>query len=73
MKAEFLNSINDIGWLQTTHLKQYHFVFNSFIIYGNEDCPDKIELFKRLEPTINSKPFAVFLSDSEGNLYLDKY
>ena len=61
MKELFLNSIEDIGWLLSTHLKSSKMVFNSFIIYGNEDCPEKVELFKRVMPTANSKPFATFV------------
>jgi len=70
MKTEFLNTLEDIAWLQTTHLKMYAMTFNSFIIYGNEDCPQKVEIFKRVNPTINSKPLAVFVSDIDGNLKL---
>jgi hypothetical protein len=68
MKIEFLNALEDIGWLQTTHLKMFSLSFNSFIIYGNEDCPQKVEIFKRINPTVNSKPMCVFISDIDGNL-----
>jgi hypothetical protein len=57
---QFLNKLEDIAWLQTTHLKHFKTSFNSFILEGNEDCPKRIELYKKVNPSINSKPFAIF-------------
>jgi hypothetical protein len=68
---KLLNDIEDIAWLETTHLKKHkevHGKFNSFILYGNEDCPDRVELYKKKEPTINSKIFRAFLRNAEGEL-----
>lgn len=68
MKTKLLNNLEDIGWLLQTHLKGCNILFNSFIITGNEDCPHKVELFDKLNPTIHSKPKSVFVSDKDGNL-----
>jgi len=71
MKNEFLNSLEDIGWLCSTHLKGKNSpVFNSFILSGNEDCPDKVELFKKQDPHYKSKPIAVYVSNKDGDLIL---
>ena len=69
MKELFLNHIDDIGWLLSTHLKgQNPPVFNSFIISGNEDCPDKVELFKKLMPHYRNKPIATYKANENGDL-----
>lgn len=63
----FLNSLEDIGWLLQTHLKGCNIMFNSFILTGNEDCPDKVELFRQINPKASNKPKAIFISE-EGDL-----
>jgi hypothetical protein len=71
MKNEFLNSLEDIGWLISTHLKDKNSpIFNSFILHGNEDCPTKIELFKKQNPSYKTKPIATYISNEDGNLIL---
>lgn len=65
---KLLNDIESIAWLQTTHLKKFKHTFNSFIIYGNEDCPIRVDIFKRTNPTIHSKPFKTYASDGNGDL-----
>jgi hypothetical protein len=71
MRMKLLNSVEDIAWLETTHLKNYkevHGRFNSFVLFGNEDWPDRVELYKRKEPTINSKIFKAFVMNADGDL-----
>jgi len=68
---KLLNGIEDIAWLETTHLKSHINVlgrFNSFMIYGNEDCPIRVELYKRKDLKVNSKPFLTFIADEDNNL-----
>ena len=68
MKCEFSNKEADIQWLKDTHLKGkyiYFPEFASFVIYGNEDCPDRIELYKDFDPHYKTKPFKVFEYDGE--------
>lgn len=71
MKTQLLNALEDIAWLQTTHLKHHpNLTFNAFLIYGNEDCPERVELYKRQELKTYSKPFAILNMDENGNLQL---
>lgn len=54
--AHFLNNPSDISWLFSTHLKgnieelPSQIDIKSFAIYGNEDCPWRIDLFKMWRP-----------------------
>lgn len=51
MKQTFLNSPEDILWLKSTHLKKRNPPpFRSFILYGNEDAPERLELFSSESP-----------------------
>ena len=66
------NEKEDIEWLTSTHLKNFDVSdFQCFILYGNEDCPSKIELYKSKNPIIYDKPYLTFIADEEGNLMLD--
>jgi hypothetical protein len=51
-----INSKDDIQWLKDVHVKNIDLVFNSAILYGNEDCPIKIELFEKKEPLHTDSP-----------------
>jgi len=55
MKSTFINSVDDMSWLFDTHLKEnkeFYPEYNSAILYGNEDCPEKIELYKKKNPLV---------------------
>jgi hypothetical protein len=60
-KQTFINSTEDMLWLRETHLKLAvncecnH--FKSAIIYGNEDCPQMIDLYLETEPVVCDLPF----------------
>lgn len=72
MKAEMLSSDQDMDWLWTTHLKPFvgtRKEYKSAIVYGNEDCPERIELFKQVDPHYKTKPSAVFLLQKEDLTY----
>lgn len=50
MLQSFLNTKQDLIWLRDVHLKNVFYLqldFVSAILYGNEDCPDRVELFKK--------------------------
>jgi len=53
-RQTFLNSAADMRWLGETHLTLVavgkH--FKSAILYGNEDWPSRIELFKAKNPKV---------------------
>ena len=53
---KLINSKDDIQWLKDVYIKNTGLVFNSAILYGNEDCPIKIELFEKKEPLYTDKP-----------------
>lgn len=58
----FLNSTEDLTWLHEVHnISTDGYV--CAILYGNEDAPDKVELFTRdhYKPT-------VYVADDDGNL-----
>ena len=60
----FINSSDDISWLKENHLQDLEYEnFNSAIIYGNEDSPEKIELFEKLEPLYTDTPTTFILKD----------
>lgn len=59
----YLDSKSDLDWLFETHLKEragergkYH----AAVFYGNEDCPDKIELYVERRPTVSDTPSLTF-------------
>jgi hypothetical protein len=61
LKTAFYNTADDIDWLKCTHLSGKILPeFNSFIQHGNEDCPEKIELFSDANPHVKTKPCVVF-------------
>ena len=51
-REQFLNETSDVKWLKETHLRGISGVpkFRSFIIFGNEDYPDKVQLFTAKNP-----------------------
>lgn len=52
MRAQFLNSPDDCQWLRDTALRGVDGVrpFNSFVLYGNEDAPDRVDLYTDADP-----------------------
>lgn len=49
---QFLNSPDDCQWLRDTALRGVDGVrpFNSFVLYGNEDAPDRVDLYTDADP-----------------------
>lgn len=73
MKLELLTTAEDCQWLRETHLKGFTLPsFASFMLRGNEDCPESVGLYKSAEPTIRDEYVAHFAADIEGNLQPDK-
>lgn len=66
MKQEFTNKPRDMQWLRCTHLRRGNVRmadgklnmagpirgFLSAIIYGNDDCPDMIEVYPFANPDV---------------------
>ena len=69
----FLNEYEDMDWLWSTHLEKFRLMrldFKSAIIHGNEDCPQKIELFKAPNPRYDAKPDKIFvLQDGDDGFF----
>jgi hypothetical protein len=60
MRAQFLNEPTDIDWLFDVHLRDFPLWqtrTKSFVLRGNEDCPQSVELYESPEPTVNDRPF----------------
>lgn len=73
MKQTFLNSPEDCAWLRETHMAEKNWNnansipnFKSFCIFGNEDCPQEILLYRLEHPSLNDKPVRAMLCDNGG-------
>lgn len=73
MKQTFLNTKEDCDWLRETHLKQSNWNneltipdFKSFCIFGNEDCPRELLVYREAHPTLDDKPIRAMLCDNGG-------
>jgi hypothetical protein len=54
---EFFNEKEDVSWIKETHLRGKGLPeFKSFIVFGNEDDPDKVELYEDVDPLYDDKP-----------------
>lgn len=62
---KFINSDEDMKWLRDVHIKDLPANVKSAILYGNEDFPDKIEVFE-YKDAISGDPSTVYLPNSEG-------
>ena len=75
-RETILNTTADIRWLWETHLKKFpslrfgKFEMRSASIFGNEDCPSRIELYRKQEPLYTTKPYFVFSYDEESSEYI---
>ena len=68
MREVFINSPEDMEWLFEVHnVKDVRISWEpkSAIIYGNEDCPDRIDLYPVAEPNWNDPPL-IGLPDGLG-------
>lgn len=54
MKTTFINTPDDMDWLRDTHLPKLpkHYVKGSAVIHGNEDCPDRIDVYTNQDPFV---------------------
>lgn len=50
---------DDVEWLKSTHLKDKTLNFKSYILYGNEDWPERLELHDSADPTVDDKFIAI--------------
>lgn len=62
---EFLDCNEDLEWLFSTHLSwmaNHAHKFKSAILYGNEDAPERIDLYTSRDPLFEEFPTIVTLS-----------
>lgn len=74
MSQMFANTPDDCTWLLDTHLSAQYVEdavppFASYILYGNEDCPDRLELFADADPLYTDRPIAVFIYNPDNGKY----
>lgn len=69
-RQQFLSGPADCQWLRETHLKAVPDVptFASFVLYGNEDCPDGLDLYGSADPFYRDPPIAIYRQDGNGDL-----
>ena len=57
---KFLNTFDDCQWLRNTHLGgRTDLMFGSFMLYGNEDCPTKVDLYPDADPLVTDEPHTI--------------
>jgi len=60
MNYIFLNTPEDCEWLRNTHLGgRTDYKFESFVLYGNEDSPTKVELYFSNDPLYTDEPHII--------------
>lgn len=56
----FLNTPEDCQWLRDVHLGgRTDIMFASYVLYGNEDCPIKVELYADQDPLVTDEPHTI--------------
>lgn len=75
MQQVFLHHIDDMQWLRDVHLRALPpsagkslLECRSAVVVGNEDCPDKIELYWSRSPLAYEMPAAVLVRGEDGEL-----
>ncbi len=54
--ASFISGKSDMRWLKQVHLPKISLKkFKSAMIYGNEDCPSKVELYRSADPSTRAQ------------------
>lgn len=56
MPTTFMNAPDEMKWLRDVHLPGLSKKYKSAVVYGNEDWPDKVEVFTEVEPSMTDKP-----------------
>jgi hypothetical protein len=65
-RSTFINTPEDMEWLRDVHLHDLDLrMYRSAILYGNEDYPYQIKVFRSLEPTVKD-PFITYTADIDG-------
>jgi hypothetical protein len=70
----FLCDPSDVQWLLDTHLAPANVdqpvpPFESFMLAGREDCPDRLDLYDDAEPRYDQVPIAVYYLEPSTGRY----
>ena len=68
---KFLNSSEDCAWLREVHLPPAP-DFQSFLMWGNEDCPQMVKLYKGKDPNFKDKG-TTYVNNPDGGQMLRKF
>lgn len=68
MRQTILNTPEDVQWLEDTHLSSRYYdgprlAFASAVVCGNEDCPERIDLYVTAEPLVSDVPLSLYLEN----------
>ena len=65
MDEVLINTKADMRWLRDVHLPKLPSRFKSAVLAGNEDAPDRIDVYSRREPLITDTP-VTFVQNKHG-------
>lgn len=64
-RQALINTADDMRWLRDVHLPRLSSKYKSAMIVGNEDYPDRIEIYERRDPRVSDVP-VIFEANAEG-------
>ena len=60
MKEIFLDTPEDCQWLRDVHLGgRTNYKFESFVLYGNQDAPTRVDLYTTADPLFTDEPHTI--------------
>ena len=73
LRTVLLNTTEYCDWLRATHLKgEILPPFDSFLLEGNEDAPNRVALYRDAKPAYNAKPLAIYVQNADSKMVLQK-
>ncbi len=66
MRWSFINSEADMKWLREVHKVDLYCTAAAAAIHGNEDSPDRIDLYENQDPKFTDKCITLLRTDN-GN------
>jgi hypothetical protein len=55
-RSNFISGTEDMNWLRDVHLPGLSKKFKSALIFGNEDSPDRIQVYHLEDPNVYDQP-----------------
>jgi hypothetical protein len=55
-RSTLISGDEDMGWLRDVHLPGLSKKFHSALIFGNEDSPDRIQVYHLENPNVYDQP-----------------